>query len=121
MMAHHGAGTWDFSALWCQWRVCYWTVEHCGRLGETRSGNIPGLCRRRAGQPARVPAMRLVQVMVAALSAVMVAGLTGCSSTTSAPAITVFAAASLKPAFTEIGKRFETDHPGAAVQFNFAG
>lgn len=33
----------------------------------------------------------------------------------------VFAAASLKDSFNEIGKRFETDHPGVKVTFNFAG
>ena len=34
--------------------------------------------------------------------------------------ITVFAAASLTEAFTEIAKDFEQAHPGATVQFNFA-
>lgn len=52
------------------------------------------------------------------------------SSPTSGPAskstaitgdITVFAAASLKKTFTELGSRFETDHPGTTVTFNFAG
>src|SRR6478735_6999679 len=33
--------------------------------------------------------------------------------------ITVFAAASLTEAFTEVGERFEADHPGTTVQFNF--
>jgi molybdate transport system substrate-binding protein len=55
--------------------------------------------------------------------------LTGCGSsgqptgTTSATAanIIVFAAASLKKSFTEIGERFKTDNPGADVQFSFAG
>ncbi|OBB92253.1 molybdate ABC transporter substrate-binding protein [Mycolicibacterium peregrinum] len=55
----------------------------------------------------------------------------GCSSATqSAPAspsgagggsITVFAAASLKSAFTEIGEQFKTDNPGSSVEFSFAG
>ena len=35
--------------------------------------------------------------------------------------INVFAAASLKDAFTTIGKMYETKHPGVEVQFNFAG
>lgn len=35
--------------------------------------------------------------------------------------LTVFAAASLKSAFTELGTRFEQDHPGTTVTFNFAG
>src|SRR3954454_17546929 len=34
--------------------------------------------------------------------------------------ITVFAAASLTGAFTEIGKAFQTANPGASVRFNFA-
>ena len=35
--------------------------------------------------------------------------------------MTVFAAASLTGAFTELGQNFETDHPGIKVVFNFAG
>lgn len=35
--------------------------------------------------------------------------------------IIVFAAASLKNSFTDIGERFETDNPGTSVEFNFAG
>lgn len=35
--------------------------------------------------------------------------------------LTVFAAASLTDAFTEIGKKYETEHPGVKVSFNFAG
>ncbi len=35
--------------------------------------------------------------------------------------ITVFAAASLNKAFTDLGKRFESQHSGASVTFNFAG
>lgn len=52
----------------------------------------------------------------------------GCSShPSSAPApspdktVTVFAAASLKNAFTEIGDRFKTDNPGTNVELSFAG
>ncbi|WP_395307630.1 molybdate ABC transporter substrate-binding protein [Mycobacterium sp. AMU20-3851] len=60
----------------------------------------------------------------------------GCSSPTPEPSsspsatsesaavtgdVTVFAAASLKKTFTELGSRFETDHPGTKVTFNFAG
>jgi molybdate transport system substrate-binding protein len=47
------------------------------------------------------------------------------SSSSSSPAlsgeITVFAAASLKKAFTEIGVELEKANPGAKVTFNFAG
>ncbi|MGE5462813.1 MAG: molybdate ABC transporter substrate-binding protein [Syntrophothermus sp.] len=35
--------------------------------------------------------------------------------------LNVFAAASLSDAFTEIGKNFESAHPGTTVSFNFAG
>jgi len=51
--------------------------------------------------------------------------LLGCSSDQQASpandAIVVFAAASLKQAFTDIGHRFEKDNPGASVEFSFAG
>jgi len=51
------------------------------------------------------------------------------SSGSSAPAMTsaaggkimVFAAASLKKTFTDIGEQFKTDNPGASVEFSFAG
>ena len=35
--------------------------------------------------------------------------------------LTVFAAASLKGTFTELGRQFEADHPGITVAFSFAG
>ncbi|MEU4092563.1 molybdate ABC transporter substrate-binding protein [Streptomyces sp. NPDC026673] len=35
--------------------------------------------------------------------------------------VTVFAAASLKESFTELGKQFEAAHPGTKVTFNFGG
>ena len=53
--------------------------------------------------------------------------LAGCGSSTPSPAtppagkLTVFAAASLQKAFTEIGEQFTTDNPGAGVEFSFAG
>jgi molybdate transport system substrate-binding protein len=49
---------------------------------------------------------------------------TGCgSSNEAAPAehLVVFAAASLKQSFTQIGEQFKTDNPGASVEFSFAG
>ena len=65
--------------------------------------------------------------LVASLAAALV--LAGCSAPagTSSPAVasgktvTVFAAASLKATFTELGKTFEAGHPGVKVTFNFAG
>jgi molybdate transport system substrate-binding protein len=50
--------------------------------------------------------------------------LSGCASsnTPSTPSkIIVFAAASLKKSFTEIGEQLKTDNPGADVEFSFAG
>jgi molybdate transport system substrate-binding protein len=57
--------------------------------------------------------------------------LAGCApATTSTPAptsasepriLSVFAAASLTDAFTELGQKFEAGHPGVSVTFNFAG
>lgn len=58
-------------------------------------------------------------------AAVLLAAVPGCgASEPSAPAgekITVFAAASLKKSFTEIGDQFSKDNPGASVEFSFAG
>ncbi|MEU8510110.1 molybdate ABC transporter substrate-binding protein [Kitasatospora sp. NPDC048722] len=49
----------------------------------------------------------------------------GAASTGSVPKatgdVTVFAAASLKETFTELGKKFEAANPGAKVKFNFGG
>lgn len=67
--------------------------------------------------------MRSVLVWAAALSAIV--SVAACSSTPhgsgSTTGITVFAAASLKSTFTDLGSRFESDHPGTNVTFNFAG
>jgi molybdate transport system substrate-binding protein len=41
-------------------------------------------------------------------------------STSSGHPIVVFAAALLKPAFTLLGGKFQTDNPGATIDFNFA-
>jgi molybdate transport system substrate-binding protein len=51
------------------------------------------------------------------------AATTAPSSSTAEPGgtLTVFAAASLTDVFTDLGERFEADHPGLDVQFNFAG
>ncbi len=56
-------------------------------------------------------------------SLAVVAGLTGCGSKSSPSpqSIVVFAAASLKLAFTTIGEQFKTDNSGATVEFSFAG
>lgn len=86
--------------------------------------------------------MRTRHALASLLSASAVAAsllLAGCASSAGAPAaspggeatasgsdavhgtITVFAAASLRSTFTELGKRFEEAHPGTTVTFSFAG
>lgn len=59
---------------------------------------------------------------LALASVLLFALLTGCGSGASADeTIVVFAAASLRGPFTDIGKQFEEANPGAAVEFSFAG
>ena len=48
-------------------------------------------------------------------------GSSGDSSSPTTGKIMVFAAASLKNTFTEIGERFKAESPGISVEFNFAG
>jgi len=64
---------------------------------------------------------------VAALIILVVAGC-GTSNDTAPPSasasggkLMVFAAASLKKSFTDIGEQFKTENPGAEVEFTFAG
>ncbi|MFI6152698.1 molybdate ABC transporter substrate-binding protein [Kitasatospora sp. NPDC051170] len=90
--------------------------------------------------PARTPARRLVVACAAVLALGLGASACGSSSSSdsgtsaapSAPAsaggavkargtVTVFAAASLKETFTDLGKKFEAANPGAKVVFNFGG
>jgi molybdate transport system substrate-binding protein len=48
--------------------------------------------------------------------------ISGCGSTEQpAGKIVVFAAASLKKSFTDIGEQFKTENPGTSVEFSFAG
>ncbi|MEV3938774.1 molybdate ABC transporter substrate-binding protein [Glycomyces sp. NPDC049804] len=64
------------------------------------------------------------QTILAAAAALALAPLAACGSGAEADAggtVTVFAAASLTGAFTEIGERFEAEHEGVQVEFNFAG
>ncbi len=80
--------------------------------------------------------MRRRALTAAVTALVIVAGLSGCSpkpaaTSQSAPApqsgshpshaVVVFAAASLKSAFTTIGEQFKADNPGTTVDFSFAG
>ncbi|OBH48146.1 molybdate ABC transporter substrate-binding protein [Mycobacterium mantenii] len=72
--------------------------------------------------------MRRIGILAAAVCLMLMAGLIGCSSKSpsSRPSaasgkVIVFAAASLKPAFTQIGQQFKTQNPGYGVEFEFAG
>lgn len=75
--------------------------------------------------------MNRVHALGAAATALLLVG-AGCSTTTAptgssggSPAatrtLTVFAAASLKTTFTELGTRFESTHAGTTVAFSFGG
>ncbi|QAY69105.1 molybdate ABC transporter substrate-binding protein [Xylanimonas protaetiae] len=67
---------------------------------------------------------RRVAVVVAttALVALSTAGCAHADAEADSPAtLTVFAAASLKDVFTQLGASFEADHPGVTVAFSFAG
>jgi len=63
------------------------------------------------------------RVLAGLVSSVLIAGLLSCSTQSPSPhnRLVVFAAASLKPAFTQIGDRFKSDNPGVDVTFDFAG
>jgi molybdate transport system substrate-binding protein len=72
--------------------------------------------------------MRRVGILSAVVFMVSIAGLIGCSpkSPSAQPSqasgkVVVFAAASLKPAFTQIGQQFKAQNPGLGVDFEFAG
>ncbi|AIR97120.1 molybdate ABC transporter substrate-binding protein [Streptomyces glaucescens] len=79
----------------------------------------------------RTPARRILRTIGAGAAALL--ALSACSSSsgdtttgTSGPpelsgTVTVFAAASLKEGFEELGARFERRHPGTEVTFNFGG
>ena len=76
---------------------------------------------------------RVVAAAVVAAAALVLSGCAASSGTaprasTGSPSadrvtgtVTVFAAASLTATFTELGKAFEAEHPGATVTFSFAG
>ena len=68
-------------------------------------------------------------VRAGVMSLALLASLSGCgqkspSATTASPpaghSIVVFAAVSLKPAFTLLAGKFQTDNPGATIDFDFA-
>ncbi|MFG3051951.1 molybdate ABC transporter substrate-binding protein [Kitasatospora sp. NPDC048239] len=54
-------------------------------------------------------------------SAASASGSPSAASPKASGTITVFAAASLKESFTDLGKKFEAANPGTSVKFNFGG
>jgi molybdate transport system substrate-binding protein len=65
--------------------------------------------------------MRRIGILAGLLSTVLFAGLLACSPKSPPSSIVVFAASSLKSAFTQISQQFQTDNPGSSVQFEFLG
>jgi molybdate transport system substrate-binding protein len=72
--------------------------------------------------------MGRIGVLAGLVSTMLVAGLIGCSSKSpssqpsqAAGKVVVFAAASLKPAFTQISQQFKAKNSGGSVDFEFAG
>lgn len=61
--------------------------------------------------------------LLAVFGALLLALISGCGSSEQpiGGKIIVFAAASLKKTFTDIGEQFKTENPGASVEFSFAG
>jgi molybdate transport system substrate-binding protein len=64
---------------------------------------------------------RLALALLAAVCLAACGALTRPAAQEPSRTLTVFAAASLTDAFSEIGAQFEADHPGVTVVFNFAG
>ncbi|TPG33717.1 molybdate ABC transporter substrate-binding protein [Mycobacterium hodleri] len=101
-------------------RPCYWTVASRrnaprGELRTVPSGSL------------RVCTVIRTHRAVSALAALLLVGLSACgtgsdsSGSAAGGSLTVYAAASLKKTFTELGEQFKTDNPGWSVDFTFAG
>ena len=75
--------------------------------------------------------MRWIGTLAGLFSTMLAAVLVGCGSKSpssqpfqpsrASGKVVVFAAASLKPAFTQIGQQFKAENPGGRVEFEFAG
>ncbi len=83
--------------------------------------NLERLRKSNSSRRDKIPSMK-VRILILALSL----ALFSCTPTLPAAnptprTLTVFAASSLTDAFQEIGKNFETAHPGLQVTFNFGG
>ena len=64
---------------------------------------------------------RAPATLLALMLATPLALTAGCGSEADGDTLTVFAAASLTSAFTELGERFEDDHEGVTVRLGFGG
>ena len=62
-----------------------------------------------------------IRVLTGAAAAALAAGVTGCAAGASTSSVTVFAAASLKPAVSQIAEQFTARNRGAVVDLNFGG
>lgn len=95
---------------------------------------MPASSPARRGSAAEMPrsAHRLRSALrTAGAGAAVLLALSGCSASGSSASgtgedgpsgtVTVFAAASLTESFTTLGERFEKEHPGTEVTFNFGG
>jgi molybdate transport system substrate-binding protein len=77
--------------------------------------------------------MRRIAILAGLVSTMLLAVLVGCGSKSHPPSsqpsrtaqpsakVVVFAAASLKPAFTQISQQFQAENPNSSVDFEFAG
>lgn len=72
--------------------------------------------------------MRRIAILAGLVSTVLAAGLVGCGSkppsdhsSQASGKVMVFAAASLKPTFTQISQQFKAENLGTGVEFEFAG
>ncbi|MDW5561821.1 MAG: molybdate ABC transporter substrate-binding protein [Methanomassiliicoccus sp.] len=63
----------------------------------------------------------IAAVLVVAMVAVAAVSMNGGKSSAASTEVTVFAAASLSKAFTEIGEQYEAEHSGVKINFNFDG
>jgi molybdate transport system substrate-binding protein len=61
------------------------------------------------------------RLVIATLALLLIAGCGSTEQPTANAKVIVFAAASLKKTFTDIGEQFKTENPGASVEFTFAG
>ena len=61
------------------------------------------------------------RLVIALLSLALISGCSSSEQSAANTKIMVFAAASLKQTFTDIGEQFKSENPGASVEFSFAG